>query len=222
MHVWVFVNVELPVTARSLHSQPARFASAATAAWETEEGRAAYEAGTLDHRPLIANEASVHLSPYAAGATAPYRVELAAEAWRREHLPLAPSRLSAIFAFESHEQALAANEHYGWSDDLRDLFRFRVVEHDLNRLLRANGEVIQCARAAYRQGPPDAETEDRLWRHYFNDGRDFELDLPVGTGVQRCSWGYVPELLIEGVIELDDEPGRGLPEAVGPIAPPFR
>jgi hypothetical protein len=221
VHLWVYVSVELPLTAHAL-AHRARFSSAASGAWDDPEGRAAYEAGRLDHRPLIENPEPTWLSPYAGSATAPYRVELAAEAWRREHKPTAPSRLSAVFAFASPEDAHRANEKYGWCEPEDRLFRFRLLEHPLNRVLVANGEAIQCARAAYRQGMLDPATQARLWRHYFEDGRDFEVDLPVATGKQRCRYEYLPEVLVEGTIELDEPEGRPLPEAAGPIAPAFR
>lgn len=143
------------------------------------------------------------LSPYFLTAINDYRIEYDAEACRMRQFPHFPSRMSAVYAFGDYDSCKAVSEKYTWCLD--SVYRFRLRESPLNRVIRVNMEHLSLARHAYRVSL--LEDIENIWTHYWKGGGDMAMELP-GRQFKRERYesGVIWEFLIEGVVEHVDHP----------------
>ena len=164
--------------------------------------RSGYVNGTLEYLPLGMNPMYFgFMNPFTLSTVASYYVEADAELVRREVEPLAPSRLSAIYAFGDYQSCLDANVRHGWPLDQVRAFRLRPHEHA--RVWRANMELVSLAQPAYRGASLLNWEEARTyWRNYWTESapvtfaflEDGKTNVSHASG---CTWEY----LIEGVLD---------------------
>ncbi len=179
---------------------------------QSEDGRRALDTGQVDPLPFIPNPRMYgFLSPFTVSAMNEYRVEYDAEQARRVHFPTHPSRLSAVFAFDSADACEEVSRRYGWPlDSVRS---FRLAEGVEHRVVRLNMSVISLLRAVYPVAMWTPEVLDPIWRHYWSGAGNLELEYPDlrhGQNWQRSESGVLWEWLIEGqVVSEDDSPVFG-------------
>ena len=139
------------------------------------------------------------MSPFAAGALSNYSVEYDAERCRRAAFPHAPSRLTAVYAFDSADTCREANRRYGW--DLSTVVPFDVM-HVL-RSIRVNMELVSLARHAYATSMLDGQMRDHLWRSYWAGADSYATDLPTidAKGLRAVAVDALWELLIDGQLQ---------------------
>jgi hypothetical protein len=79
------------------------------------EFAAAYEEGRADFLPFVPNDkvSTGFLSPFTAGTINDYRVEWDAEVARKQCFSDAPSRLTAVFAFERWQDCERVSGRHG-------------------------------------------------------------------------------------------------------------
>jgi hypothetical protein len=100
--------------------------------------------------------------------TTNYRAEYHAEVVRRRAFRTTPSRLSALFAWGSLEEArAAATSQSGGRYRRRPLKRCALRGPPL-RALRANGEILPLARSLERTGASTPELVDAIWGTYWS------------------------------------------------------
>jgi len=166
-----------------------------------------YLSGSADYFPFIPNQnlKPQFTSSFNLAATSLYTVEYNAERTRRELFPLAPSRLSAVFAFATEDDCSRASSLYGWN--LSSVRRFRLIPHPLNRVARVNMEIVSLMRFIQPRASFDEAQIRAVWSHYWNGRGAFDVELPViknGSLVrQTISAGEIWEYLIEGRLDLE-------------------
>lgn len=138
-----------------------------------------------------------------------YRVEWDVEQTWREHFPLKPSRLSAIFAFGDEQTCVKVNRKYGWP--LASVRRFRLKDAEgTARVAKVNTEVVSLMRSAYPLAAWSTADLDKIWGHYWHGNGDLSVEVPdirQGQAWRRIESGVTWEWLIEGqVVSEDDEP----------------
>lgn len=164
------------------------------------EAQARYIAGTLDYLPFVPNPAYFgFMNPFGAGVTSEYQLELDAEMVRRRLYPLAPSRLSAIYAFGDYDTCREVSTRYNWP--LTEVKPFRLAKHEDVRVTKVNMEIVSLARSAY-EGDGFLEGEDlvALWRSYWSGVGSIEMELPYGEMRRQVSSGCIWEYLVEGIV----------------------
>lgn len=147
---------------------------------------AAYEEGRADFLPFVPNDkaSTGFLSPFTAGTINGYRVEWDAEVARKQWFSDAPSRLTAVFAFEQWQDCERVSGRYGWP--LEEVRRFSIA-HAL-RMRRVNMEIASLARTAYARAMLDADSLDHLWRSYWAGRPGYSIELPTGAGARSSAW----------------------------------
>jgi hypothetical protein len=201
--VYVFVNQANPVAVMNLQIT-GTFISPVYAAIEADpEFATAYREGRANFLPFAPNDqaSSAFLSPFTANTINDYRVEWDAEVTRKRCFPDAPSRLTAIFAFQRAEDCEQVSRDYQWP--LEEVRRFRIT-HVLRRS-RVNMEIVSLARAAYARAALDAHSIEQLWRSYWNGVPRYNMDVPSvdARGRETMTVGAIWELLIDGRLDLD-------------------
>lgn len=167
-----------------------------------------YLTGSADYFPFIPNpnRKPQFTSLFNLSATSLYLVEYNAERTRRLSFPLAPSRLSAVFAFATEEDCNRASTLYGWA--LTSVRRFRLAPHPLNRVARVNMEIISLMRSVQPRASWDEAQTNAIWSHYWSGRGSMDLEVPVirnGSIVrQTFSAGEIWEYLIEGRLDLEE------------------
>jgi hypothetical protein len=140
--VYVFADESNPMTAHNLRFTGSLF-SAVSASIDQPGFLQRYLASEVDFLPFVPNPNAVGaLSPFTLNTINNYRAEYDAETIRRQWYKDAPSRLTAVFAFERWEDCLTASAKYDWP--LQQVRRFRVA-HAL-RVCRVNMEIISDSR----------------------------------------------------------------------------
>jgi hypothetical protein len=168
-----------------------------------------YLTGTADYFIFVPNPNRTQgpVSLFSISAIDLYLVEYNAERVRHLFFPLAPSRLSSVYAFGSEQDCNRAHSLYGW--DLNSVRKFRLLPHALNRVQRANMEVVSLMRRAQKGGMWTEEDTTQIWKHYWNGGGDLQIEIPAierGALVRKTiSSGAIWEYLIEGRLELMDK-----------------
>jgi hypothetical protein len=204
----VFGNTLNVVCWNNLRSTRSIPSAGFVAAVEDPKFRDAYLNGTANYAPFVPNNArsSAFLSLFTVNPQSSYEVEYDAEHLRFHEFPLLPSCFSAVYAFGSDEDCQRAHERYGWP--LSELRRFRLVPHLLNRLPRANMEIVSLMRSVYPKASWTREQRDALWRHYWSGGGSLAVEIPAvrdnTPGWQSAQSGEIWEYLIEGKLELLD------------------
>jgi hypothetical protein len=173
----------------------------------TDEGRRQLDAGQADPMPFIPNDNMYpDLSPFSVSAMNLYRVEWDAELGRRAHNQMAPSRMSAIFAFaDSATCELVASRH-NWPLDM--VRRFRLAYGVPHRTARVNMEIISLLRAVYPLAMWGPEQLNAFWHHYWTGQGNLDLETPElhnGQNWRQWSSGETWEWLIEGQLVSDDD-----------------
>lgn len=201
--VFVFANHASPIAVMNLRIT-GTFVSPAYAAMADPAFAEAYVRGDADLLPYVPNPdlSTGFMSPFTTGVLNDYRLEYDAELHRRGSAPDAPSRLTAVFAFEDLATCERVHARYGW--DLGEVVEMRVV--DVLKARRVNMEIVSLARDAYRSGMLSPELVERLWRSYWSGSDGFALELPTvdGTGRRQASAGVLWELLIDGKLVRAD------------------
>lgn len=173
------------------------------------EFRDAYVRGTANYAPFVPNDrlSSGFVSLFTMHVTSQYGVEYDAEYLRHREFPTLPSRLSAVYAFGHEDDCQKAHELYQW--DLSTLRRFRLVQHPLTRVHRANMEIVSLMRSVYPKASWSRDERDSIWRHYWTGGGAMDVEIPVvkegAFTRQRITSGEIWEYLIEGQLQLVDE-----------------
>lgn len=140
---------------------------------------------------------AVALSPYFLTAINDYRIEYDAEAYRERYFPLYPSRLSAIYAFGDAVTCAEVSRKHGWP--LAEVHRFELVDNPLNRVAKANMEIVSLARHAFKVSA--FQDSELLWASYWSSTGNITLELPTPDCQRReCDSGIIWEYLIEGTV----------------------
>ena len=165
---FVFVTTKHPVVLWNVDRMKNIY-SAAAAAYATDESfRQGYDAGEDEWLPFIPNPSySGPLSWQTLRTTTNYRVEYHAETVRRRGFRTAPSRLSAVFAWGSLEEAREAASQPGGRYKGKPLKRCLLRGPPL-RALRANSNVIPLARSLEAEGALTPELVESIWSTYWS------------------------------------------------------
>lgn len=168
--------------------------------------REAYLRGSANYAPYVpsSGRSCGFVSLFTVNVTSQYQVEYDAEFTRFHEFPTLPSRFSAIFAFGNEDDCRKAHELYRW--DLSTLRRFRLIPNPLNRVHRANMEIISLMRSVYPRGSWSREEREAIWRHYWSGGGSLKVEIPIiRNDAFAREWfesGEIWEYLIEGHLEL--------------------
>jgi len=199
---YVFVNEQIPAVAHNMQFTR-QLSSAAAGGWSDPDFVQRYIANEVDWLPFLPNPtATPWISFFGVSLTASFRVEYNAEVERRLQHPDKPSRLSAVYAFGSLEDAEQASSLYGWQPTM--LREFELLEHPLTRIARCNMEIVSLARFAARISETNPDDETKLWDAYWAGQGDVVMELPtarLGEREERHS-GIMWEYLIDGMLRL--------------------
>jgi hypothetical protein len=202
----VFANTLNVTCWHNLRSTRSITSAGFVAAVDDPTFRDAFLRGTATYAPFVPNTArsSSFVSLFTITAQSLYEVEYDAEYLRSHEFPLLPSRFSAVYAFGSDEDCQRAHERYGW--DLSEVRRFRLVPHPLNRVHRANMEIVSLMRSIYPKASWSREDRDAVWRHYWSGQGPLAVEIPAihnnEPDRESIQSGEIWEYLIEGRLEL--------------------
>ncbi len=178
---------------------------------QTEEGRNAIDSGEIEPLPFKQNpDQYPFLSPFVLRITTELWIEHEAERLRRSVAPLAPSRLSGVYAFDDEATCRTVSAKYGW--DLSTVWRFHVNTRLAWRAARVNMEVVSLMRTVYRLASWGTDMANLIWTHYWSGGENLQLEVPAASGPlgsrrEVVNSGVLWEWLIEGqVVCSDDRP----------------
>lgn len=201
--VFVFINQASSMAVMNLEIT-GQFVSPVYAAVADASFRSAYASGSADFLPFTPNPdlSTGFMSPFTAGSLSNYHTEYDAELCRRAAFTHAPSRLTAVYAFDSMEACDEATRRYGW--DLSTVVPFEVM-HVL-RSVRVNMEIVSLARHAYATSMLDEQTKDHLWRSYWAGADSYDMDLPTldAKGRHQVTVDALWELLVDGQLQRAD------------------
>jgi hypothetical protein len=201
--VYVFARPSNPAVAHNLRM--GHIFSPVLSVMDQPEQAAAYLSGQLDYLPFVVNPSEFRaFSMFTLSTINDYRVEYDAELSRRALCPDRPSRLTAVYAFETWEDCLAANRSYGDDWPLSEVRLCRIAV--LLRACRVNMEIVSLARLAYARSSMEAAAVESLWRAYWSSEMDFALELPTIDlmGREVVNADAIPELLIDGRLDVDN------------------
>lgn len=210
-HFYIFANQAAFLTRHNLSVTGSLFSAAYTYTSMSPDALRAYKEGTLDYLSFDPSANGMPVgSPFRSsvisGTHSDYRVEVEAEEYRRSNYPLLPSRLSCVFAFGDEESCRAAASRHGWN--LNEVKRFRLLPSPLNRLHRANMEIVSVARVLYRgQRAISPEWTRSLWEEYWAGLIGIPIEGIDNEGQRRVLRPEPPiwEWLIEGILHLDED-----------------
>lgn len=201
--VFVFINQANSTAVMNLEIT-GQFVSPVYAAMTDEPFRHAYASGSADFLPFTPNPdlSTWFMSPFTAGSLSSYHMEYDAELCRRAAFTHAPSRFTAVYAFDSMDACHEASRRYGW--DISTVLPFEVM-HVL-RSVRVNMEIVSLARHAYATSMLDGQTKDHLWRSYWAGADSYAMDLPTvdAKGRRQVNVDALWELLIDGQLQRAD------------------
>jgi hypothetical protein len=198
--VYVFVDETNPMVGMNLLT--GSFVSPALVATQIDPGfLERYQKGEVSWPPFVPNpNATQPYSPFTLNTINDYRVEYDAEYTRAQWFSDAPSRFSAIFAFESWADCLAASAAHNWSLAEVRMFRVGITL----RACRVNMEILTLAREVYPKTAISKAAWEYVWRSYWGGVMDATLSFPTADGGrQDHTIGVIPELLIDGRLDLD-------------------
>ncbi len=171
------------------------------AATGDERIRKLYLSGEATYLPYILGKPSVDfVSPYLLTAIQKYRIEYDAEICRYSKYSTLPSRMSAVFAFGDINSCEMAAQRYGW--DIGSVNKFRLLEHDLNRIARVNMEIVSLASLVYRHSSLDQMEIQKYWTAYWSGVDVMEMEIPGAEfgSRKRVRCDVIWEYLIEGAL----------------------
>jgi hypothetical protein len=164
---YVFVTSDHPVVLWNV-DRIKNISSAAAAAYSDKSFRMRYDVGDDQWFPFVPNpEYDGFLSWQALRTTTNYRAEYHAESVRCRGFRTAPSRLSAIFAWGSLEEARAAASQQGGRYRGKALKRC-VLRAPPLRALRANSHIVPLARKLESSGASTPELVDMIRDTYWS------------------------------------------------------
>lgn len=199
---YVFVNFNNPITKHNIEFTKV-FISGAFAAINLDKNFVIkYLENSIDYIPLVQNESSgiQPTSMFNLSIRSDYMVEYNCELYRRKYHPNFPSRFSCIYAFGDKNDCVAASEKYGWK--LSTLRTFKLRENPLNRVVKANMEIISLERWANKVSSVEQETQNNIWKCYWNGYGYVEKEFPTVRGREKYGTNEIWEYLIEGQLEL--------------------
>lgn len=165
-----------------------------------------YLKGTLSYLPFryIKPDLDV-ISPYCLTGVSDIRIETDAEMARIAYNPLAPSRLSAIFAFGDEATAQKASIIHGW--DINTLRRTKLEPGPLTRVWKANMEIVSLMRNLYPAFSLDPATLQDVWSSNWSGQGNIRIMGPDPANLatrkayeSETTWEY----LIEGRVRFLD------------------
>jgi hypothetical protein len=207
--LWIVVDPVVPIATHNRDTVGV-YTSAAFAYMSADaEFRKRYEDGNVDYFYWRMNPERdcLAISPYELTVTAPYAVEHNAEVYRNQHHPLKPSRLSALFAFESKKDAMKAAVASGRGRE--NVVQGELLDHPLNRLHRGNMDIVTMMREALRVASLDQAFHEHVWGHYWSGSETpLEVDLPIARAPhrRRTTVSTTWEWLIDGQVRLVGHP----------------
>lgn len=192
---YVFVNLNNPLVKNNFELSGRITSAGFKNALASPEFRNRYLSGQVNYLPYIPNPKPDMLqnSLFSMSTTDGYRIEYNAEICRQNNFSTLPSRLSCVYAFKHIEDCVKAIKLYNWPQG--SIKEFFLEPNKLNRVHKANMEVISLARSFGHKSCLTVEGENDLWNHYWQGGGDCRIDSPL-LG-QRNS-GEIWEYLIEG------------------------
>ena len=159
-----------------------------------------YLKGEIDILPYIPKQNfRFPLSPYCMTAINEYRIEYDAEYYRMELCPKFPSRLSAIYAFDSYETCKTVSQKHGWN--INEVREFKVKAEHLISVVKVNMEIISLLKHAYKVSHLSEQSLRNIWKSYWSGVGNIQMELPVVDGDRTlCDSGIIWEYLIEGTL----------------------
>lgn len=202
-HFYVFVTTGDPVVRWNI-DRIKNISSSGFAAYHSQpEVRALYDAGEDEWLPFIPNpKFQTFLSFQAIRTTTNYRAEYHAECVRRRYFRNAPSRLAAVFAWGSLEEARLAATAPGGRYRGCPLKRCVLASAPL-RAVRVNSEVVPLAEKMESSGSMPEEVITHVWSTYWSGSPDqVGFNRVVGTDlVERKDFLSRPEPTWEWIID---------------------
>ncbi len=178
--------------------------SSAFAAYHSQpDVRSSYDAGEDEWLPYIPNpKFKSFLSSQSLRTTTNYRAEYHAECVRCRYFRRAPSRLSAVFAWGSLDEARQAIAQQGSRYKGRPLKRCVLASPPL-RAVRVNSEVVPLARKMEASGSTTEELITQVWGTYWS-GSSIQVGFNTVVGpdlIQRENVSARPEPLWEWLVD---------------------
>lgn len=205
---FVFANTLNHTCWHNLKFTKSIFSAGFAAAGSDPEFLAKYLAGTAQYAPYSPNPniSTSFRSQFSSSISSNYELEYQCEHIRVREFARAPSRLSCIYAFKDYSECELAHQKYRWP--LNTVRRFKLIPTPLNRVWRANMEIVSLMRGVYTRAAWDREHIDRIWRAYWSGSGSISLEVPGFRGERRThSSGEIWEYLIEGRLNLDEDLG---------------
>lgn len=203
---FIFVNRTLPVTRNNFEINKT-FTSRFAELLQTPEGQQKVDRFEVDPLPFKQNpDQYPFMSPFVMNLVAEQWIEWEAERVRRNVAPQAPSRLSALYAFEDEATCRTVAAKHSW--DLASVRRFEINTSLAWRAIRVNMEVVSLMRSLYVRASWQTADADLIWSHYWLGGEDFPLEIPSTQALgQRETFhsGVIWEWLIEGQVVCHDD-----------------
>lgn len=192
---FVFINMDNPIVKSSFGSSRRVTSAGFTHALANPEFRVKYLSGSADYLPFMPNPKKDNLgsSLFSLSVTDNYRAEYNAEVHRKQFFPCLPSRLSCIYAFKDYSQCQKAIRKHKWLES--NIIEMYLEEHPLNRVHKANMEIVSLVRGFGHTSCLSPEDEQNVWRHYWEGKGDITIESPL---LGRHSSGEIWEYLIEG------------------------
>ncbi len=165
-----------------------------------------YIDGTVNYLPFRYIEPDIKtISPYCLSAMTDIRIETDAELIRMSMFPLAPSRLSSIYAFADDSTVQKASLVHGW--DINTVKRVKLNPSPLTRVWKANMEIVSLMRNIYPAFGLDSRSINEVWRAYWACEGNIQVigpNLEVIGLRKRYESGVTWEYLIEGRVTFLD------------------
>lgn len=195
---FIFLNLANPIAKANFEASGRITSSIFSNAISNKEFLIKYIDGTAKYLPFVPNPDSDIVSPslFNMSITNSYCIEYNAEICRYQYFPKRPSRLSCIYAFKDYKDCEKAINLYGWSAG--NIKRFQLEESPLNRVHRANMELISLVRGLGYTVSLNGIEQDKLWRHYWNGGGGFKIQIDNPLLLNEYTSGEIWEYLIEG------------------------
>lgn len=200
---YIFINPNNLITKLNLENTKSIFSAAFSQSGFDENFREKYLRNEIDYLPFVPNnnKDTNAISMFNHSITSNYRVEYNLEQYRKNYHPQLPSRLSACYAFKDFETCKKVAEKYEWNKTSK-ICKFHLIEDPLNKIIKANMEIVSLAITANQISMQDTRTLNDIGNSYWNAHESIELELPTVNGRQNFESGTIWEYLIEGRLLL--------------------
>jgi hypothetical protein len=195
---FILLNLDNPIAKANFEASGRITSSIFSNAVSNKEFLTKYIDGTAKYLPFVPNPDTDIVSPslFNMSITNSYSIEYNAEICRYLYFPKKPSRLSCIYAFKDYKDCEKAINLYRWSAG--NIKQFQLEESPLNRVHRANMELISLVRGLVYTVSLNGIEQDKLWRHYWNGSGDFKIQIDNPLLLNEYASGEIWEYLIEG------------------------